>query len=123
MTEPIKAGDKLVRTVVNTWNRIARRDVMIVDRVTRSGRVKIRFGSFDLNPDLSVRGSGGTFLRFERCTPEMEAEVKRENEERAECLRLQMEMDEVRWCKVPLEKLRQVAAIVSDDTKITGGER
>jgi hypothetical protein len=121
MSEPIKAGDKLVRTLTNTWEKMARRDVMIVDRVTRSGRVKI--GSFELNSDLSLRGCERTFVRFERCTPEVEAEVERENAERAEWQSLQMRIDEIRWCDVPLETLRQVVAIVTDDTQIMGEAR
>ena len=122
MTEPIKAGDKLVRTVVNTWTRIARRDVLIVDRVTKTGRVKV--GPCELNADLTPRGlHGEVFVRFERCTHEMDAEVQRENAERAEWQKLRIQIDEVRWGDVPLEQLRQVVAIVSDDTQITGGER
>jgi hypothetical protein len=122
MSEPIKAGDKLVRTVVNTWTRIARREVLIVDRVTKTGCVKV--GPYELNADLTPRGlHGEVFVRFERCTHELEAEVQRENAERAEWRSLQMRIDEVRWCEVPLEKLRQVAAIVTDDTQITGETR
>ena len=121
MTEPIKAGDKLVRTLTNTVIKIARRDVMIVDRVTRSGRVKI--GPYELNADLSPRGLPSGLVRFERCNPELEAEVQRENAERAECRSLHMRINEVRWCEVPLEKLRQVMAIVSQSIRDTGETR
>jgi hypothetical protein len=121
MAEPIKAGDKLVRTLTNTVTGIARRDVMIVERLTRTGRVIV--GPYELDADLSPRGLPSGLVRVERCNPELEAEVQRENAERDEWRSLQMRIDEVRWCEVPLEKLRQVAAIVIDDTQITGETR
>ena len=121
MTEPIKAGDKLVRTLVNTWTRIARRDVLIVGRVTKTGRVKV--GPFELNANLTLRGLHGGFVRFERCTPELESEVQRENAERAERMKLHIQIDEVRWGDVPLEQLRQVMAIVGQYAQDTGGTR
>jgi hypothetical protein len=121
MSEPIKAGDRVVRTFTNTMNGIPLRDVMIVERLTRTGRVIV--GDYELNADLSPRGLPSGLVRFERCNPELEAEVQRENAERAECRSLHMRINEVRWCEVPLEKLRQVMAIVSQSIRDTGETR
>ncbi len=118
MSERIKAGDKLVRTITNTMTGISRRDVLIVDRVTKAGRVKI--GPYELNADLSPRGLPSGLVRVERCTAELEAEVQRENAERAEWRKLQMQINEIRLSEIPLGQLRQVMAILSQYSQDTG---
>ena len=118
MSKSTKAGDKLARTLTNAVTKIARRDVFIVDRVTKTGRIKI--GPYELNADLSPRWPNGGSVRFERCTPELEAEVQRENAERAEESKLRMRINEVRWSEIPLAQLRQVMAILSQHSQDTG---
>ena len=121
MSERIKAGDKLVRTITNTMTGIPRRDVLIVDRVTETGRVKV--GPHELNADLTPRWLKGGSVRFERCTPELEAEVQRENAERAEEQKLRMRINEIRLSEIPLGQLRQVMAILSQHSQGTGETR
>jgi hypothetical protein len=118
MSEPIKAGDKLVMTTRYGFDGLLQRKVVVVDRVTPSGIVKI--GEFQLNADLSWRGRKNEFSRdvaFQRCTPEMEIEIARENTERGERNKLLGRIEAVRWRDITLEKLRQVAAIVAGETR------
>lgn len=116
MSEPIKAGDKLVMTTRYGFDGLLQRKIVVVDRVTPSGIVKI--GGFQLNADLSWRGRKNECSRaFQRCTPEMEIEIARENTERGERNKLLGLIEAVRWRDITLEKLRQVAAIVVGETR------
>ena len=126
MSEPIKAGDKLVMTTRYGFDGLLQRKVVVVDRVTPSGIVKIgelgsrTFHRFQLNADLSWRGRKNELSRnvaFQRCTPEMEIEIARENTERGERNKLLGLIEAVRWRDITLEKLRQVAAIVVGETR------
>jgi hypothetical protein len=87
MTQPIKAGDKLVMTTRYGFAGLLQNRVVVVDRVTASGIVKVR--GLALNQDLSVRGKSrqsqfGPDISFKRCTPEMEASINQESRDKAE---------------------------------------
>jgi hypothetical protein len=114
MTEPIKAGDKLVMTTRYGFAGLLQNSV-VVDRVTASGIVKVR--GLALNQDLSVRGQSrqsqfGPDISFNRCTPEMEASINQESRDKAERQMLADHMHDAEWGVVDLGTLRQVKLLV-----------
>ncbi len=115
MSEPIKAGDKLVMTTRYGFAGLLQNRVVVVDCVTASGIVKVQGRA--LNQDLSVRGKSsrspsGPYISFKRCTPEMEASINQENRDKAERQMLADHMHDAEWGAVDLGTLRQVKLLV-----------
>lgn len=88
MDQPIKAGDKLAMTTRYGFIGLIRRRVVVVERVTPTGIIKV--GGFQLNPDLSLRGREREYSRvaFERCCDTMEQTIDRENRDKDERIQL-----------------------------------